>query len=169
MLTTMSNALAVHAASAAAFLETAAAIPDARWNDPREEGKWSPAEVAAHLVTSYEVVIGELKGGAGMAIRTTKIQQLVFRLLFGWRILLLGRFPRGIRAPKETRPPAPLPKDVAIVTFRERAGEFEAAARAVAPGAKLSHAYFGRAAAADGILLCARHIEHHRQQIVSMA
>ena len=166
MFISMQKALALHAANAAAFLETAAAVPDERWNEPRAEGKWSPAEVTAHLVTSCDVVITELRGGAGMAIKTSRWQQILFRLLFGWRILFFGRFPKGIRAPKETRPAEVLPKEEAILRLRERAAEFETAARAADPDLQLSHAYFGRAAAADGVLLCARHIEHHRRQIL---
>ncbi len=166
MFISMQKALALHAANAAAFLETAAAVRDERWNQPRAEGKWSPAEVTAHLVTSCDVVITELRGGAGMAIKASRWQQILFRLLFGWRILLLGNFPRGIRAPKETRPQSVLPKAEALPRLRERAAEFDAAARAASPGQLLSHAYFGRASAADGVLLCARHIEHHRRQIL---
>ena len=166
MFISMEKALAKNRVSVDAFLATAADVDHARWDVARAEGKWSPAEIAAHLVTSYDVVTAELRGGNGMAIVTSRWQQLLFRLLFGWRILLLGKFPRGVRAPRETRPPAGLPKDEALATLRIRADEFERAAREAAPGHKLSHAYFGRADAADGVLLVARHIEHHRRQLV---
>jgi hypothetical protein len=162
----MEKALGLHAQNVAAFLSSVASCADSRWNEPRAEGKWSPAEVAAHLVTSYEVVIGELRGKGGLAIKTSRLQQIVLRLLFGWRILYFGRFPRGVKAPRETRPPAGLPKEVAIEQFRARAAEFETAAREAGPGQRLSHTYFGKGKVSDGVLLCARHIEHHRQQIL---
>jgi hypothetical protein len=163
----MRKALDLHAEKAERFLSTAESVPVTQWNEPRSAGKWSPAEIAAHLVTTYEVVIAELRGGKGMAIKTSFWQQMLFRLMFGWRILYFGKFPPGIKAPRETRPPAPLPKENALERFRSLRDDFEAAAQAAPPGHKLSHAYFGRAAASHGVLLCARHIEHHRQQLVT--
>lgn len=165
----MRRALDLHATKAANFLTTAESVSAARWDEPRSAGKWSPAEIAAHLVTTYEVVIAELRGGKGMAIKTSYWQQMLFRLMFGWRILYFGQFPGGIKAPRETRPPAPLPKEEALRRFSALRDDFEAAAQAAAPRHKLSHAYFGRDAASDGVLLCARHIEHHRLQMMGRA
>lgn len=161
----MRKALDLHAAMAASFLATAESVPLSQWDEPGAPGKWSPAEIAAHLVTTYEVVIAELRGGNGMAIKTSFWQQMLFRAMFGWLILYFGKFPRGIKAPRETRPPAPLSKDEALRRFTALHDDFEAAAQDAPLGHKLSHAYFGRAAASDGVLLCARHIEHHRRQL----
>jgi hypothetical protein len=166
MTRSMEKALNLHARLAEAFIETAAAIPDHRWLQPLAAEKWSPAEIAAHLVTTYDLVTGELRGGAGMAIRTNFLQQILLRLIFGWRILYMGVFPKGIKAPRETRPPAPLPKDEALSSLRSRREAFDAAARNASPGQTLSHAYFGRASVDKGVLLVARHIEHHRRQLL---
>lgn len=165
MTAAMQKALAIHAANSVAFLEAAAAVPPERWEAARAEGKWSPAEIAAHLVQSYEVVTAELCGGKGLSIRTKPWQQILFRLLFAWRILYFGKFPRGVKAPREVRPSAGLPKEEALLQFQSRSEAFDAAARAAAPGLKLSHTYFGRGSASDGVLLSARHIEHHRRQL----
>lgn len=161
----MQKALDVHAAKAAAYLATAEAVPAERWTTAPAEGKWSAAEVTAHLAQTYEVVTAELRGGKGLAIKTKLWQQILFKVLFGWRIVYFGKFPKGIRAPKEIRTVTGLPKDESLADFRRRSQVFEAAARAAAPGQKLSHTWLGRSAAADGVRFCAQHIEHHRKQI----
>ena len=165
MTGSMEKAMRLHSECVSAFLASAESVPEGRWSQPRMEGKWSPGEVAAHLVTSYEVVIGELRGQPGMSIRTSRLQQIVLKLIFGWRILYFGRFPRGVKAPRETRPAAALPKRVAIEKFRELATDLEKAAREAGPAQKLSHPFFGKGSVSEGVLLCARHIEHHRHQI----
>jgi hypothetical protein len=161
----MQKALDFHAAKAAAYLATAESVPEDRWSAAPAEGKWSPAEVTAHLAQTYEVVTGELRGGKGLAIKTKLWQQILFKLMFGWRIVYFGKFPKGIRAPKEIRAVTGLPKDESIADFRHRSEGFAAAARSAAPGQTMSHTWLGRSGAADGVRFCAQHIEHHRKQI----
>jgi hypothetical protein len=56
--------------------------------------KWSPSEIASHVIEAYEVLGRELNGGRGKVLRHT--------ILTG---MLRGRpFPAGARPPRETRP-----------------------------------------------------------------
>lgn len=169
MTNAMQRALELHTASSSAYLSTASAVPEARWDQPWSEGKWTPAEIAAHLVTTYAVVTNELRGGPGMRIVLPWWGQLLAKLLVAWRILYFGTFPKAAKAPRETRPAAGLPKDEAIAAFRAAADEFDAAARSAAPDAVVTHAYFGRGPVTRGVIIVARHIEHHRGQLAGMA
>ena len=102
-----------------------------------------------------------------MAIRTTLWQRILLRLTLVPKILRDGAFPKGARAPRETRPQMPEHGQAeAIARFRERATRFsETASDPRHARARLTHAYFGRASVTNTILLCARHIEHHRAQL----
>lgn len=159
------RAIELHRSLSAAFVATAAAVPPTRWDLPIGPGKWTPAEIAAHLVTTYEVVLREMRGGEGMRVVLSRPKQLLAMLLAGWRILWFGTFPKGARAPRETRPAAGLPKEEALARFRTLAEEFTAAAIAAPAGATITHAYFGVGPVTRGVTVVARHIEHHRRQL----
>jgi len=166
-----SRAVDHHASVAAAFAAAAEELEPAAWHRPRAEGKWSPAQITDHLTRPYDVLLRELGGGQGMRIRTRLGQRLVLRLTLMPRLLRGARFPKGVTAPREIRPTdTPADQRDGIALFRQRAAEFEAAARRayeLSPRARLTHAYFGASSVADGVLFCARHIEHHRAQLPS--
>ena len=164
---TRTEAERLHTDAVSDLVATASSVPEARWRAPRAEGKWSPAETVEHLTIAYDVLLRELAGGGGMAIRTTLWQRILLRLTLVPKILRDGAFPKGARAPRETRPQMPEHGQAeAIARFRERATRFsETAADPRHARARLTHAYFGRASVTNTILLCARHIEHHRAQL----
>lgn len=166
-----SRALAVHRSSSAAFATAAEEVEPDAWHRPRTEGKWSPAQITAHLTQTYDVLLRELDGGPGMRVRTRFLQRVFLRLTLMPRLLLGARFPERVPAPPEIRPgDAPADQQDGIALFRRRASELEAAAqraRGRRPRAQLTHAYFGPSSVANGVLFCARHIEHHRAQISS--
>lgn len=161
----LSAALELHTSAVERILSRGGSIPDSKWHEPIGEGKWSPAEIFAHLVSSYDVVTGELRGGAGMRIRTRFWQRWILRLTVAPRILAGKGFPRGAAAPRETRPGEALGREASLELMRHRADEFHAAALEAPPGRKITHAYFGSSPVADGVLLCSRHIEHHSGQL----
>jgi len=102
-----------------------------------------------------------------MAIRTKLWQRwlLRFTVLPG---MLAGRgFPKGAVAPRETRPQGVLSKAESLALFRARATELDVASRAAKHGQSMTHAYFGAARLPHGVMLCARHIEHHASRLAS--
>ena len=159
----------IHADAASDFASAAEAIPADRWLTPRAEGKWSPAQVVEHINLAYDVLLGELGGKPGMKIRTKFWQRLMLRIVYLPRLMRGGTFPEGIRAPRELRdPPANPDQRAAIAAFRDRAIRFSSeAADAIAKRRKvrLTHPYFGTSPLADGVLFCARHVQHHRKQL----
>ncbi len=141
------------------------------WTVPPKPGKWSPSEIAQHLVISYEPALAELDGGAGFALALPWWKCAALR----WTVLpriLDGRFPKGAPAPREARPRvgAASPGEAARA-LRENAERFESrlveahAVRSV----RLTHAYFGKLTAPQILKLVAVHAAHHREQFPSPA
>ena len=155
----------LHTRAAAELIAVAERVPAERWLVPRADGKWSPAEVLEHLTLAYEVILRELEGGGGMQIRTKWWQRILLRFTMVPKILRGEGFPSGARAPRETRPSSPaLDQHAAIARFRDLGTLVEQKA-AQSDRKKLTHAYFGSASICDSMLLCARHIDHHRAQL----
>ena len=157
----------LHADAVSRLVSTASGVPESRWRAPRSEGKWSPAETVEHLTIAYDVLLRELAGGGGMAIRTKLWQRILLRFTLVPKILRGGAFPKSARAPRETRPQMPEHGQAeAIARFQERAARFnDAASDPRHTRARLTHAYFGRSSVTESMVLCARHIEHHRAQL----
>lgn len=124
-----------------------------------------------HLIQTYDVLLRELNGGAGMQVRIRFFKRMFLRLTLMPRLLRGVRFPQRVPAPREIRPgDAPADQQKGVTLFRQRAAEFEATAQRALeqnPRAQLTHAYFGSSSVANGVLFCARHIEHHLAQISS--
>lgn len=164
--TRWSEALRIHGSAVSSFASAAESLEPEAWARPLAEGKWSPAQVTDHLIRTYDVILGEIAGGGGMKIRTSFLLRLLLNLTYKPRILRGGWFPARAPAPPEIRPRKErLPEQAsAVALFRQRAEEYEKAMQG-RPEARLTHAYFGRLTPAEGILFCARHIEHHRRQL----
>jgi hypothetical protein len=161
----LNRARELHSTAVASFVESARLVPADAWHEPIAEGKWSPAEVLAHLVCTCDTVLGELRGGSGMNVRTRFWARLLLRLTIVPGLLRGKPFPKGAVAPRDTRPAKGLDREEGLEIFRLRASELDEAARAARPGQKVTHAYFGSSGVADGVLLCARHIQHHTAQL----
>jgi hypothetical protein len=163
-------AVEMHDRVAASFADIASDVPVSAWMDPRPGSEWSPAHVAAHLIAAYDVILRELRGGEGMRVRTGFLLRTVIRWTVMPRIIRKGIFPKGSRAPRETRPGDSLyARDEAIALFRARAKELEEAALNAPPSQRLTHAYFGVGTVEEGVRICARHIEHHSAQLRELA
>jgi hypothetical protein len=164
-----SEAFACHGSAVSSFATAAEAVEPAEWHLPRAAGKWSPALVTGHLIRSYEVLMDELAGGAGMRILLPAWKRLFLRLTLMPRLLRGDGFPRRVPAPREIRPTdAPPDPPSGAALFRQRAREFETAvqnARSRQPPARITHAYFGTVSLAEAVLFCARHVEHHQTQL----
>ena len=159
----------LHVDAAADFTDAASRIPSDRWLAPRGEGKWSPAEIVEHVSLAYDVMLREISGGPGMAIRTRLWQRLLLRVYMVPGLLRGKPFPKGARAPKETRPTlSTTDQNAAITALRDKAARFDAAAvEAQGSGrrVRLTHAYFGAASLRNAVIPCARHVQHHRKQL----
>ncbi len=156
-----------HREAIEAVARTVESLDRGVWNVAREPGKWSPAEIAQHLILSYGPPFAELAGGAGFSVRLPWWKRTVLRWKVLPKILYAEKFPKGAPAPKEARPKAGAasPEEAARL-LRENAGQFELrlseahAARSV----RLTHSYFGKLTASQILKLMAVHAHHHRAQ-----
>jgi hypothetical protein len=166
-----------HARAVSAYADAALAVRPELWLAPRAPGKWSPAEITAHLALVHDAGVAELAGGPPMALRTTRWQRVLLRYTLMPVLLAGGRFPRNVRAPREVRPvpaaavsgedPAAC-RDAAVAAFNAGAAAFARAvlqAAAERPRARFTHAYFGGLALHQALRFCAVHIDHHRAQL----
>lgn len=154
-----------HRAAALSVAATARSVQAGRWNVPRGEGKWSPAEVVEHLRLTYATLRRELATGEGMRVRTPWLRRLVIRALFLRGILRTGQFPAGARAVREIRPAGgPFDQEATVRLLEEEALAFERELTA-RRGATLTHPIFGAADSATGLRFCTVHLLHHEQQL----
>jgi len=149
------------------FAATARGLAPEAWSRPRAPGKWSPAQVAEHLVLAYEVIGRELDGGEGARIVVTGWRQRVLRWVVLPHVLFHRSFPLRAVSPRETRPHEASADRAAVLermcTLADRVEHGLAARR----DARLTHPYFGPVPALTALRFCAVHVEHHRRQIAA--
>ncbi len=161
----MTSRLAAYAAAATEFRTLAAAIPSGRWEIPRAEGKWSPAQETEHVVLSHELFLSQLQGGPPMRAIVTGWKLIPMRWLALPWILRTGRFPRGARAPRESRPVAVGASRGELLARMDRAvlGVTETlgggASTRIHP--RMRHPYFGMMTVSQVVQLSTVHTQHH--------
>ena len=165
---TLERAAADHRAaidSAAADVER---VGRSEWERPLRPGKWSPAEIAQHLIVAYAPAVSELAGGRGYARRLSPFMSRLARWVALGGILSGKKFPGGAKAPPEARPVGPFPPPAeAAARLRSAAESFE---RTICEahrggGGRITHGYFGSLTAPQALKLVAMHAEHHRKQL----
>ena len=168
----LAGPLAEHRRAIESFLEAGRAVPEPEWSRPLAPGKWSPAEIAEHIRLSFEVVRRELLEGTGMRVVVPPWKGFLLRRVFLGRIVRTGRFPPGIRAPREARPVAPSEtRSEALRLVEAAAADFEAACAGVDDprSRRLTHPYFGAIPLPLACRFLARHTRHHQNQLAPHA
>jgi uncharacterized damage-inducible protein DinB len=157
--------LADHAAAVDEFFHRAAQVTSGRWNTPRAEGKWSPAQEVKHVILAYEAFTNDLTGAARMRLVGTPFKRMLWRAI-GLTMILWGRrIPPRARAPRESRPAEGDHEQQALLNeFRERTTAFDAIFRKTwqdDPAKRVVHPYFGELDLVDAIRMCTVHTRHH--------
>jgi DinB superfamily len=164
--------LGAHAGALDEYCLAAGALDSTVWLRPVAPGKWSPAEITAHVAEGYQVLTAELAGAAGMALRGSKLQRLVLRYTVLPRLLTGKPFPPGARAPRETRPTKIIDDPVvALARLVERAAQFtrDLTENPDRQNVRLTHAYFGRLSARQALQLSTMHTRHHARQLPAIS
>lgn len=160
-----------HARAIGEYRIAAGALGHAVWMAPIAPGKWSPAEVTAHVAEAYRVLIAELGGANGMRLRGSMVQRLLLRHTVLPRLLSGKPFPPGVPAPRETRPTEIISDPaLAVTNLVERAEQFarDLTTRAAMQTVRLTHAYLGRLSPRQGLMLSTVHTRHHAQQLAAI-
>jgi len=164
----LEETLAWHRAAVEAFVASAAATASEDWHRPVREGKWSPAQIAEHLFLGLEAVRRDLEQGPPMKFVLPAWKRLLLRRTVLPRLLATGRFPAGVRAPREIRPAVPtVTREEALRRLESAAAQIDARCKRDprAASLRLAHPYFGALPAPDLILILAWHTIHHRAQL----
>ncbi len=157
--------VAIHDRAVAEYVAAAERVTS--WDASPKPGKWSAAQITAHLNLAFEAILCEMNGGPPMALRTKWLPRFLLRHTIMRRLMKGGAFPHGAPAPRETRPPDAMgDRESAVAEFRRLAAEVKNALVAHGRGARFRHPYFGYVSALDGMYISARHIDHHRTQII---
>lgn len=163
----LARALRAHREAVAAAVDTIRSVPADAWSmSPGDDG-WTPAQIAEHLILTYEGGIRDAAGGAAARPRVRPGWQRVLRWVLLPHILFHRSFPLRARSPREWRPEGSgVAAAEAPDRLARRAHEFEAAAeRAYGVGRRFRHPYFGALDAVSTLRLAAVHLDHHRRQL----
>lgn len=154
-----------HRESVEAFLRAVARVPPARWYEPLSADRWTPAEVADHVVLTYGALLSELRGGEPIRVRSGPVVQHLLRWILLPHILFHRSIPVRARAPREVRPaPGGLAQDGVEDALRAVAEDLEREIQ-LSSRAYLTHPYFGRLGLRRALRFCAAHTDHHRRQL----
>jgi hypothetical protein len=152
------------------YTAAAGALPPGAWMEPLAPGKWTPAEITAHVSGAYRVLNAELAGDAGMRLLGSRLQRLVLRHTVLPRLLAGRPFPPGVRAPRETHPReivadrgVALPALVHLAENFTRGLTEQSTRRTI----RLTHAYFGSMSPRQGLALLTVHTRHHARQLTA--
>jgi len=150
------------------FIRAARAVPATRWQEPRAEGKWSPAQVTEHLAVAYELSRKMVAGNANVTEGLPpRILQPLIRTVVRLTVLRTGKFMRA-KAPAFFQPSSsPASQEVLCKRLEAASNGFEQdAMRAKQTGqTAFDHAFFGRFGVAEYLQLQAYHTVHHRAQL----
>jgi len=142
-------------------------VSAADWERPPAEKKWTPAQIAEHLAIAYDPVLSEIDGRGGFRPRFPGWQRRILRWIF-LKPVLAGRYPKGVRAPREVRPTttSPSPEEGAR-RLSERAEIFlDRFAQAHGRGeARVTHPYMGRLKGVVAVRFLTSHVRHHQSQL----
>ena len=162
---TISHLAQAHSAAVQTFVDRAAAVPDDQWGTPRAQDKWTPAQEVKHILLAIEAFIRDLRGEGKMRLKAKRWQRALWRWTVLPRILRTGQFPRGIRAPREVRPPEhPGDRDVLLGELMLRAREFEQLVIDTAvttPRRRVTHPYLGPLPLKTLLRFGVVHVRHH--------
>lgn len=160
----LESVLHAHRQAVQAFLAAAQAVPPAQWDRPRAAGKWSPGQIAEHLVLAYEASRDVLRGRASGPAAPRLLRPLLRTFLLK-PVLRFRRFPSGSKSPAVLQPgSSPAAAAVLLERLRAAAAAFEGDV-AADQRVTVDHPAFGRLPVADLVRLQEIHTLHHREQL----
>jgi hypothetical protein len=162
------KALEDHRAAVEVLVATVSRVPAERWREPRATGQWSPAQIAEHLILSYEAALREFGGEEAIRLKLTGVRRTLLRWLLLPHILFHGTFPIRAASPREVRPSDGGAEQPGVGDrLRHLARRFEQAILLArkSGSAGLTHPYFGRIPPLRALRFITVHLEHHRRQI----
>jgi hypothetical protein len=171
-MTEIESAIAENRQAVDEFVTAARNVPPARWQTPRAEGAWSPAQIVEHLAITFEFNRQIVAGTAPPlpALLRPILRPLLRRIVIT-NTLKAGRFTRKGRTPAFLKPSAHPPGlEQAIARLDAAVTGLEGDLRSRHPEGRhtIAHPAFGQIATHDWMRVQAIHARHHRDQLTSM-
>ena len=154
-----------HQAAVEGFIAAAASIPAEAWHAPLRPGGWTPAQVAEHVVLSYEVFAGQLAGDPEMKRILGPVKQALLRWVLLPHVLFHRSFPVTAGAPREVRPRGPGVERADLEPRLRLAADRLARDVRVSSLPHIRHPYFGPLPLRRAFRFVAVHTEHHTKQL----
>ena len=145
-------------------------LAPAEWEQPVAPGKWSPGQIAEHLVLTYDVSRQVLHGTSSIGGLPVFVRPLVRWVVL--RAVRTGKFPRGGKARKGFVPSGRALERASVVqrltsAVEAFAADYSAAARE--GRTTFVHPAFGKIRLVDYALFNDLHTRHHTAQIPAAA
>lgn len=156
-----------HTAVLNKYIAAIGSLPLDSWERPPTPEVWSPALVTTHLTLVYETLSQELTSGQGMKLRFAGWQRLLIRWRYLSHILKGGRFPTGVRAPRELRPEGITDRATSLARLRQSGEQFVQALTAAHQSGRtqLTHPYMGKLDTAQALRFCTVHVVEHQTEL----
>jgi DinB family protein len=162
---TITQLASMHATAIQEMVDRATPVAASQWNTPRGDGKWTPAQEVRHVTLGIEAFIRDLRGQGKLRTKGKWWQRIMWRWTVLPRILKTGQLVRGVRAPREVRPPdEPGDRDSLLGELMLRAREFEQLVIETStrtPRRRVTHPYFGPLSLKALLRLGVVHVRHH--------
>jgi len=158
--------VAAHRAEVMRFVALLGEFDQETWRLPTAPDKWSPAQIAEHIVLYYEAGLRVLNEELRLQTRATG----PLRFLLRWVVLphiLFHRSMPASKSPAEIRPSGGVDADVAAERLVETTAMYETMSVEAEkiPDRTLLHPYFGELRPLHFLRVSTVHLAHHRKQL----
>jgi hypothetical protein len=160
----------------AGFVAAVARVDHERWHAPMGPGRWSPAALTLHVITSYELGKAAMSGARSMRVVVPGPVSWLARNIALPIFLARNTFPTGAEAPVEVHPDlaaaAALSQSAAGALLQTAANaSIEAlhGADRVRPQPRFVHAIFGPLDPFLTVRLVSAHTRHHALALADLA
>jgi DinB superfamily len=150
--------------------DDAAARSASSWTTPRAPGKWSPAQIAEHVVRAVDEFANVAAGAPSLFPNLPFFLRPVLRRVVFARVVRTRRFPSGrtSKAMNPTSGPAsPAEGHARLAAALARLDD--ASRAAAARGGMVDSSIFGTVSVEDFVTFQAEHIRHHTRQLPGAA
>jgi len=160
------HSVAAHRAEVKRFVALLGEFNQETWRSPTALAKWSPAQIAEHIVLYYDAGLRILNEELRLQARATGPMQFLLRWVLLPHILFHRSMPAS-KSPAEIRPSDGVAANVAAARLVETTARYEVRSVEAEENSErtLLHPYFGELRPLHFLRVSTVHLAHHRKQL----